>query len=56
MKYFCCWSATILPDLISTQQTADVTNKFIISQSKRLISDLLDVTEKYKYQSLLRYS
>ena len=46
-KVFSARLKKVLPLLISSQQTAYVANR-CISESGRLISDLLDVTEKFK--------
>ena len=47
-KVFSARLKKVLPLLISSQQTAYVANR-CISESGRLISDLLDVTEKFIY-------
>ena len=42
----------VLPLLISSQQTVYVTNRYI-SQYRRIISDLVDVTDKFKIKIYL---
>ena len=51
-KVFSARLKKVLPLLISSQQTAYVANR-CISESRRLISDLLDVTEKFKTKGYL---
>ena len=51
-KVFSAKRKKVLPLLISSQQTAHVTNR-CKNESERLISDLLDVTEKFKTKSCL---
>ena len=51
-KVFSAKLKKVLPLLISSQQTAYVANR-CKSESRRLISDLLDVTEKFKTKAYL---
>ena len=50
-KTFACRLKKVLPNLISSQQTAYVAQR-CINESGRLISDLLSVTKKMKVNDI----
>ena len=52
MKIFASGLKKVLPNLISSQQTASIAQR-CISESGRLISDLLSVTKKVKVKGYL---
>ena len=45
----------VLPDLISSQQTAYVKNR-LIRESRRLVSDIIEITEIKKYRKIFSYN